>query len=236
MKVFRDREEAGQRLAPLLRKFVSERPLVLALPRGGVPVAYVVARELGAPLDVLIVRKIGAPFQPELGLGAITEGGSMFVDDAMCRQLGVTQEEIEAIAARERAEVDRRVRRYRNGQPLPPLRGRTVILIDDGVATGGSARAAIRALRRLHPRKIVFAVPVAAVAAARLLGREADELVAVEIPEDLMAIGAWYRDFHQVDNGEVAAWLTRMAADRAASAPATATWPPCCRLPAWARC
>ena len=209
MKIFRDRQEAGVRLAGLLERFQAERPIVLALPRGGVPVAYEVARALHAPLDVLIVRKIGAPFQPELGLGAVTEGGTRFVDEDMCAALGVAPEEIDEIVARERVEIERRLQRYRNGRPLPPLQGRTVILVDDGVATGGTARAAIRALRALGPGKIVFAVPVASVQAAELLSGEADELVAVEVPEDLMAIGAWYRDFRQVDNGEVAAWLAR---------------------------
>ncbi|MGZ3439954.1 MAG: phosphoribosyltransferase family protein [Polyangia bacterium] len=209
MKIFEDRQEAGARLAELLQRFESEHPLVLALPRGGVPVGYQVARALGAPLDVLIVRKIGAPFQPELGLGAITEGGTRWVDEDMCATLGVTPEEIDEIAAREQLEIERRLQRYRNGRPLPSVEGRTVILVDDGVATGGTARAAIQALRALGPKKIVFAVPVAAIQSAELLRREVDEFVAVEVPADLMAIGAWYRDFLQVDNGEVATWLAR---------------------------
>jgi len=209
MRIFEDRQEAGARLAELLLRFESEHPLVLALPRGGVPVGYEVARALGAPLDVLIVRKIGAPFQPELGLGAITEGGTRFVDEEMCAALGVTAQEIDEIAAREKIEIERRLQRYRNGRPLPSLDGRSVILVDDGVATGGTARAAIRALRELGPKKIIFAVPVASIQAAELLRQEVDEFVAVEVPEDLMAIGAWYQDFRQVDNGEVAAWLAR---------------------------
>ena len=209
MKIFEDRQEAGAQLAELLLRFESEHPLVLALPRGGVPVAYEVARTLGAPLDVLVVRKIGAPFQPELGLGAITEGGARFVDEQMCQALGVTPQEIDEIAAREQLEIERRVQRYRNGRALPSLAGRTIILVDDGVATGGTARAAIQALRALGPKKVVFAAPVVSVQAAELLEPEVDELVAVEVPADLMAIGAWYRDFRQVDNGEVVAWLAR---------------------------
>jgi putative phosphoribosyl transferase len=209
MNIFEDRQEAGARLAERLLRFESEHPLVLALPRGGVPVAYEVARALGAPLDVLIVRKIGAPFQPELGLGAITEGGTRFVDEQMCQALGVTPQEIDEIAAREQLEIERRVQRYRHGRALPSLVGRTVILVDDGVATGGTARAAIQALRALGPKKVVFAAPVASIQAAVLLEPEVDEFVAVEVPEDLMAIGAWYRDFRQVDNGEVVAWLAR---------------------------
>ncbi|HEX9105400.1 MAG TPA: phosphoribosyltransferase family protein, partial [Polyangia bacterium] len=209
MKIFSDRHEAGQRLAPLVQRFAGADTIVLGLPRGGVPVAYEVARALAAPLDVLVVRKIGAPFQPELGLGAITEGGGRFVDEQMCAALGVEPEEVDAIAAREAVEIDRRVRRYRNGRPLPSLAGKTVILVDDGVATGGTARAAIAALRALGPKQIVFAVPVAAVQSVEVLRDAADELVAVEVPEDLAAIGAWYRDFHQVDDAEVAAELAR---------------------------
>jgi putative phosphoribosyl transferase len=209
MRIFRDRQDAGQGLGKLLRHFAAEHPLVLALPRGGVPVGYEVARALGAPLDVLIVRKIGAPLQPELGVGAITEGGTRFLDADMCAGLGITRDEIDDIVAREQFEIDRRVQRYRAGKPLPALEGKTVILVDDGVATGGSARAAIRALRGLRPAKVVFAVPVASMQAAEVLAREADEFIAVDTPADMIAIGASYRDFHQVDNGEVAGWLQR---------------------------
>jgi putative phosphoribosyl transferase len=208
---FADRRDAGRQLAARLQRFKAEDPLVLALPRGGLPVGYEVARALGAPLDVLIVRKLGAPMQPELGVGAVAEGGALFVDQATCDELGIPSEEIEEIAVRERAEIDRRVRRYRGGRGLIALTGRTVILVDDGVATGGTARTAIRALRALGPRRIVFAVPVAAVDAAQVLATEADELVAVSVPESLMAIGFWYRNFDQVDDAEVVAWLERAA-------------------------
>jgi putative phosphoribosyl transferase len=211
MSIFADRHEAGKRLAPLLARFAGKDAIVLGLPRGGVPVAYEVARALEAPLDILIVRKIGAPFQPELGVGAICEGGIRFVDVSMCAALGITRDEIDEIAARESAEIERRVRRYRNGRPLPSLAGKTVILVDDGVATGGTARAAVAALRGLAPRRIVFAVPVAAVQAAELLADAADELVAVEVPDDLVAIGAWYEDFGQVGDEEVAALLAHAA-------------------------
>jgi len=204
---FGDRRDAGRQLAARLERFKAENPLVLALPRGGLPVGYEVARALGAPLDVLIVRKLGAPMQPELGVGAVAEGGARFVDQATCDELGITSEEIEHIEARERAEIARRVRRYRGGCGLPALTDRTVILVDDGVATGGTARASIRALRALGAKRIVFAVPVAAVEAAELLATEADELVTVLVPESLMAIGFWYRNFDQVDDAEVVAWL-----------------------------
>jgi putative phosphoribosyl transferase len=207
--IFDDRLEAGRRLAAELARFAPENPLVLALPRGGVPVAYEVAHALGVPLDVLIVRKLGAPVQPELGVGAVAEGGAQFVDLVTCEALGITPEEVEAIAAREREEIARRVRHYRGVRKLPRLTGRTVILIDDGVATGGTARAAIRALRMLGPRRIIFAVPVAAVEASEMLAGEADEFVALAVPEHMMAIGAWYRDFRQVDDADVRAWLAR---------------------------
>ena len=222
MKIFSDRHEAGKRLAPLVARFAGKDAIVLGLPRGGVPVAYEVARALGAPLDVLIVRKIGAPFQPELGVGAICEGGTRFVDQSMCAALGITSDEIDEIAARESAEIERRVRRYRDGRSLPSLAGKTVILVDDGVATGGTARAAIAALRGLGPRRIIFAVPVAAVQAAELLARAADELIAVEVPDDLIAIGAWYQDFRQVGDDEVAGLLGHDAQAEAPAADATA--------------
>jgi putative phosphoribosyl transferase len=221
MKNFADRHDAGRRLAPLVGRFAGPDTVVLGLPRGGVVVAYEVARAIGAPLDVLVVRKLGAPFQPELGIGAVCEGGVRFVDERMCAALGITPDDVDAIAAREAAEIERRVRRYRRGRPLAPLRGRTIILVDDGVATGGTARAAIAALRSFRPRWIVFAVPVAAVQAAELLSQAADDLVAVAVPDDLFAIGAWYEDFSQIGDEEVAALLDRAAAGADAERPPT---------------
>jgi putative phosphoribosyl transferase len=207
MEVFADRQEAGRRLAPLLERYREERPVVLALPRGGVPVGREVARALGAPLDVLVVRKIGAPIQPELGMGAVAEGGARFLDPRVVHAVSATDEEVEQIVAAESAEVQRRVARYRGGRTLPDLTGRTVLLVDDGIATGGTMRAGIRALRSLGAGKIVVAAPVAAAETARTLETEADEVVCLLTPEDLWAIGAWYVDFGQVSDEEVVALL-----------------------------
>ena len=200
---FRDRRDAGRRLAVALEHLAGENPLVLALPRGGVPVAAEVARALRAPLDVFVVRKIGAPFQPELGLGAIAEDGTMYLNREVCGLVGAEDSDIQLIARRERAEAQRRVRRYRGDRALPSLEGRTVILVDDGVATGGTAFAALRALRVRRPRRLVFAAPVGARETLAMLEREADEVVVVGRPEELSAIGAWYDDFRQVGDDEV---------------------------------
>ncbi len=203
LDVFVDREEAGRRLAPLLDRYRAERPIVLALPRGGVPVGREVARALGAPLDVLVVRKIGAPIQPELGMGAVAEGGARFLDPRVVDAVGAGAEEVEQVVAKESAEVERRVARYRGGRPLPDLTGRTVILVDDGIATGGTVRAAIRALRSFGVGRVVVAAPVAAAETAETLAAEADEVVCLQTPEALWAIGYWYVDFGQVSDDEV---------------------------------
>jgi putative phosphoribosyl transferase len=205
MMRFTDRQQAGQRLAAHLARLEIENPVVLALPRGGVPVGRVVADELGAPLDVLVARKIGAPMQPELGVGAIVEGGTIWIDRDLSGLLGITDDELEEIGALEAREIERRVARYRGERPLPELRGRTAILVDDGVATGGTARAALRELRRRGAARIILAVPVGPADTMRKLADEgvADEIVFVECPDDLWAIGAWYEDFHQVSDAEV---------------------------------
>ncbi len=205
--IFHDRADAGRQLAERLRQFRSTNPLVLALPRGGVPVADEVARALHAPLDVVVVRKIGAPWQPELGLGAIAEGGVLVVDSPLVRELAVPLREIEEIADRETAELERRVRLYRGGRALPPIEGRTVILVDDGVATGSTARAAIRSVREHHPRQLILAVPVVAAESARDLGAEVDKLVYLQAPEVFYAVGCWYEVFGQTSDEEVASLL-----------------------------
>ncbi|MGZ6123953.1 MAG: phosphoribosyltransferase family protein, partial [Myxococcales bacterium] len=185
-------------------------PLVLALPRGGVPVGYEVARALRAPLDVVVVRKIGAPRQPELGVGAIAEGGVLVVDAPLVRELSIPTGKLEEIAEREMAELERRTRIYRGGRPLPVLEGRTVILVDDGVATGGTARAAIRAVRERHPKQLIFAVPVIAAETARDLEREVDKLIYLHAPEVFYAVGCWYDLFPQTTDDEVTSLLERV--------------------------
>jgi putative phosphoribosyl transferase len=216
---FRDREEAGRELAALLGRYRDEQPLVLGLPRGGVPVAEQVARALGAPLDVFLVRKLGAPFQPELGIGALAEGGVLVLDERAAR-LGIDPAAVEAVRVREAAELERRVRAFRGGRPPPPVAGRTVIVVDDGIATGVTVRAAVRALRQLGAGRVVVATPVAAPESLALIEGEADEVVVVEAPDDLWAIGAWYADFRQLSDEEVMAGLDRARAAGAAARPA----------------
>ncbi len=217
--VFRDRVDAGRQLAALLSAYRDQRPLVLGLPRGGVPVAAEVARALRGDLDVWVVRKLGCPIQPELGLGALAEGGEIVIDEGRVARTGTTLEDLAQVARREAAEVARRIRRYRGGQPAPEVRGRTVIVVDDGVATGGSVRAALRALRKLAPARLVLATPVAASQTLRELAAEPDEIVCVEASPHLHAIGAWYEDFRATPDEDVAE-LLRRARERSAGAAA----------------
>jgi putative phosphoribosyl transferase len=206
---FEDREDAGRRLAERLSRYRDERPVVFALPRGGVPVAYEISRSLGVPLEVLVARKLGAPGQPEFGIGAVAPDGVRVLNEEVVRRLGIPEEYIERITQRETAEVERRIRYFRGDRPVPGVRGRTVILVDDGLATGVTARAAIKALRRQEPRRLVLAAPVCAAQTAELLAPEVDELVCLEAPADLGAIGFWYRDFAQTPDEEVVELLER---------------------------
>ena len=209
---FIDRRDAGQKLARALAPFSAERPIVLALPRGGVPVGFEVAQALSAPLDVLVVRKLGAPFQPELGVGALAEDGTRWVNTRLCGEVGIRPEDVDAIAAREAREVERRVARYRSGRPLPALAGRTVLLVDDGLATGGTARAGLRALKHLGAARTVLAIPVGPPETVDELRQEADEVVCLEMPEWLDAIGLWYEEFGQVSDDEVVSLLAESSA------------------------
>jgi erythromycin esterase-like protein/adenine/guanine phosphoribosyltransferase-like PRPP-binding protein len=207
---FRNRNEAGRSLAKKLTAYAN-RPdvLVLALPRGGVPVAYEVARALGAPLDVFVVRKLGVPGYEELAMGAVATGGARVLNDQIVQRLGVPQSIIDAVAAREQQELARRERLYRGGRPPPDVRGRTVILVDDGLATGATMRAAIMALRQLQPARIVVAVPTASPETCEELKAEADDVVCAITPEPFLAVGHWYEDFSQTTDEEVRDLLAR---------------------------
>lgn len=184
---------------------------MLALPRGGVPVGYEVARALGVPLDVIVVRKLGVPQQPELGMGAVGEGGVTVLDDAIVRAGRVRATELAAVEARERAELERRVTRYRGDRPMLPVEGRTVIVVDDGIATGGTARAALRVAREHGARRVVLAVPVAPPDTLAELAADADEVVTLATPTPFLAVGQWYEHFEQTTDDEVRALLRAAA-------------------------
>jgi putative phosphoribosyl transferase len=206
---FADRDEAGRRLGAALRRYASDQDLiVLALPRGGVPVAARIAEALSAPLDVCIVRKLGVPGFEELAMGAIASGGALVLNTEMIAELGYAQEVVDRIVDREEREVRRRESIFRGDRPFPDLSGRTVIVVDDGAATGASMRAAVVALRQLRPRKIVVALPVASREAARLLSAAADDFVCLLEPEPFYGVGSWYGDFTQLSDGEVRAMIT----------------------------
>lgn len=206
---FDDRRDAGRRLAERLSALQLSDPLVLGLPRGGVPVAYEVATRLSAPLGVFVVRKIGAPFQPELAVGAIAEGGEPALDDQLIRTLGLQPAQLEPVIERERAELQRRVAQYRSDGSGPDVTGRDVVLVDDGLATGASARAALHALRARSPRRLVLAVPVGAPDSVRSLQAVADEVVCVQTPRPFGSVGQWYVDFRQTTDEEVLELLDR---------------------------
>ncbi len=223
---FADRREAGRQLANLLEHLVVDRAgdraddqpdgagdgvVVLALPRGGVPVAFEIALALAAPLDVVVVRKLGAPHQPELAMGAIGEGGVRVIDESVVRSVGATNDEIAAIEERERAELARRAREFRGNATPIPIEGRTAVIVDDGIATGSSARVACRIVRARGASRLVLAVPVAPERWTRDLQGEADEFVCVRAPRWYRSVGEWYRDFSQTTDAEVIKCLEQAA-------------------------
>jgi len=208
--IFQDRTDAGQELAARLTKYAN-RPdvLVLALPRGGVPVAYEVAKKIGAPLDVFLVRKLGVPGHEELAMGAIASGGVRVINEDVVRFLNIPDEVIDAVAADEQQELERRGSVYRDERPPPDVKGRVVILIDDGLATGSTMRAAAAALRKQGPARIVVAVPVSAPETCNEFRSEVDEIVCAVTPEPFRGVGLWYKDFSQTTDEEVRELLER---------------------------
>ena len=209
--IFKDRRDAGLRLAAKLQHVKDERPVVLALPRGGVPVGFEIARALDAPLDLLLVRKIGVPWQPELALGAVTDGAEpqTFIDRDLAAALAIPDDYIEQETARQVTELERRRRAYCADRPPLDIAGRTAIVVDDGIATGATMRVALQAARRRNPARLVLAAPVAAPDTIAKLRPLADEVVCVDTPEGLGAIGFYYADFHQVSDAEVTEILGR---------------------------
>ena len=201
--LFEDRGDAGRRLAERLKPYAGEHPVVFALPRGGVPVGFEISRALDAPLEVIVARKLGAPGQPEFGIGAVAPGGVRILNERAVQALGIPEDYLEWVSDQESAEAERRLRLFRGDRPYPDLETRTAILVDDGLATGVTARAALLALNRLNPCRLILAVPVCAPQTAELLRPETDDLICLHAPTDLEAIGLWYRDFEQVPDEEV---------------------------------
>ena len=208
-----DRTDAGRRLASHLAEYAGrDDTLVLALPRGGVPVGYEVARALDAPLDVFVVRKLGLPWQEELAVGAIASGGAVVLNDDVVRLSGITRDQLDRVTRAEEAELHRRERQYRGERPFPRLAGKVAILVDDGLATGATMRAAVDALRHERPARIVVAVPVAAAETCARLRAVADDVVCAMTPERFEAVGLWYDDFSQTTDAEVQELLSRARA------------------------
>ncbi len=227
MMPFDNRRQAGRELARRLGRYAErDDVVVLGLPRGGVPVAAEVARALRSPLDVLVVRKLGVPGHEELAMGAVASGGGRVLNASIVRDLGLGEDVVQRVEREQREELERRERRFRGARPSPDLRGKTVVLVDDGIATGATMRSAVAALGNGPVERVVVATPVAAPEAAETLRHEADEVVCLGTPEDFVAVGRWYRDFPQTSDDEVRALLaeaqneqTQRERDRAADAP-----------------
>jgi putative phosphoribosyl transferase len=219
--MFKNRQEAGRELAVHLRHYQDDQPVVLALPRGGVPVGFEVATALGAPLDVIVVRKLGAPGQPELAIGAVVDGEhpETVLNDDMIALLDVSPEYLATEVACQLEEIHRRQRRYRRGRARAEVAGRTAIVVDDGVATGASMRAALRGVRRAQPKRLVLAVPVAPADTIEALRGEVDDLVCLSTPSVFVAVGLHYEEFGQTTDGEVVALLARAQRPRPPQAP-----------------
>ncbi len=212
--VFRDRLDAGRELAERLAPYRGTGALVLGIPRGGVPVAAEVARQLGADLGVVVARKLGAPYQEELAIGAVTADGGRYLNEDLVRELGVSESYIEAVTAKQRAEAQRRDRRFRGAGGPPPVAGRVVILVDDGLATGATVHAAIRSVREQGAARIIVAAPVGPAGTCDTLRAEADEVVCLHQPEPFYAVGLHYEDFRPTSDDEVERLLTEWAARR----------------------
>jgi putative phosphoribosyl transferase len=209
---FKDRSDAGRQLASALARYKDHRPVVLALPRGGVPVAAEVAAALDAPLDLVLVRKIGVPFQPELAMGAVVDGAAPIIvrNEEVIELAGIDEPTFEAVCEKELGEIERRRKRYLGTRERIEVAGRAVILIDDGIATGATTRAALRAIRLREPKRLILAVPVAPTESLKRLREDADEVVCLEDYEFFGAIGSYYADFRQVSDKEVVDVLTRL--------------------------
>ena len=208
--MFRDRLEAGEKLAEVLSDYRGEQVAVIAIPRGGVEVGYVIAERFDSPLEVTVPRKIGSPMDPELAVGAVAEDGTIYVEEDVVKMLGVREDWIRVEAERELQEVRRRLELYRGGKPLPGLREYVVLLVDDGIATGATIIATARFLRKLNPRRLVIAAPVAPPEVLPKLSREADDVRCVETPTPFFAIGQFYQDFSQLDDSKVIEYLSKV--------------------------
>lgn len=211
---FKDRREAGKQLAKELEDYREDNPLILALPRGGVETGYEVAEALDAELDVVVVRKLGAPSNPEFGFGAIGAGNTRVVNEQTVKRLGLSEEEIERVAEKERKELNRRLEKYRGNRELPDIEERTVIIVDDGMATGGTAMAAVQTTRAQNPAKLILAVPVSPPDSADKLRDEVDELICLKTPSAFMAVGQWYSRFGQTTDDQVIELLHKAREER----------------------